>query len=177
VINSSSEIGLVYGLFAHEAAQLIKFDQIGITRRSVDGELTPEYAEGMTVPGWRLGLQSVYAGSIEERIEATRQPQRWRADSLEELFAQFPAETPAFEAGIRSMLGVPLIYAADVIGFLTVASLKADLFQDDTARLLGLIAGQISGTLTSSPPPKRVKSGTGVWWTFQLTPSSFTRNG
>ena len=150
VINSSPEIGLVYDLFAHEVTQLIKFDQIGITRRSADGELTPEYIEGMTVSGWRMGLQSVYAGSIEERIEATRQPQCWRADSLEEVVAQFPAETPAFEAGMRSQLGVPIIYADDVIGFLIVSSSNAGLFRDDDARLLGLIAGQIAGTLANA---------------------------
>jgi len=150
VINSSPQIGLVYDLFAHEDAQLIKFDQIGITRRSVDGELTPEYVEGMTVPGWRLGLQSVYAGSIEERIETTRQPQRWRANRLDELVEQFPAEVPAFEAGMRSQLGVPIIYADDVIGFLTVSSSATDSFPDDHARLLGLIAGQIAGTLANT---------------------------
>ncbi len=41
VITSFPDVGLVYDSFAREADRLIVFDQIGITRHSGDGELTP----------------------------------------------------------------------------------------------------------------------------------------
>jgi GAF domain-containing protein len=65
----------------------------------------------------------------------------------------FPSEAPAFEAGIRSQLGVPLIYADEVIGFLIVSSTNPGGFLDAAARLLGLIAGQIAYTVANNRLP------------------------
>ena len=149
VIAASPNIGQVYEAFVQETSRLIDFDMIGITRRTATGDLTPEYVAGISVSAWQMGLSSAYAGSIEERIEATRRPQSWHFDSQDALVADLPSETPAFEAGLRSMLGVPLTYADEIVGFLVVASGRPSSFSDGAARRLRLIAGQIAGTVAN----------------------------
>ena len=68
VIDSSPEVGLAYESFMWEVGCLVNFEEIGITVRTADDCVIPEYVGGEFVPGWKDGFRTAFPGSLEERI-------------------------------------------------------------------------------------------------------------
>jgi sigma-B regulation protein RsbU (phosphoserine phosphatase) len=90
-----------------------------------------EVREGVRVP---VGIG--FAG----RIARTKEPVR-----LDRVDASTVANPILWEKGIRTMLGVPLLVADEVIGVLHVGRLHSDPFNDADAELLQVVAERVAG--------------------------------
>ncbi|MFQ5813549.1 MAG: PAS domain S-box protein, partial [Anaerolineae bacterium] len=148
IISSSLDIDEVYQRFAEQVRMLIPFDRIVI--RSVDlehGTLTTAYAGGMEVLGWRRGEIRPLAGTSTETLIQTRSGMILEAGSAEELVRQFPNEVASVEAGLRSLLAVPLISRDEVIGALNLRSAKPGAFTERDLMLAERVGAQVAGAI------------------------------
>lgn len=151
IIGSTLNIEEVYEHFAEEARKLIPFDRININIiNSEEGTVMTAYAAGLEVPSREVGDTFQLAGSAAEEVMRTRRGFLIRVTKRTELKDRFPMLLPAYQAGYRSMVTVPLISKDKVIGSLHFASAKLRAFTDKDLELAGHIGGQIAGAIANA---------------------------
>jgi signal transduction histidine kinase len=150
-IGSTLNINEVYEKFAKEAKKLIPFNRVAINLINYgEGTVTAAYESGTAVPGRRVGYVHPLKKSFNEMILRTRSPQILHPSSLEEMEKQFPAMGAVYRAGLRSMMGAPLISRNLVIGTLHFRSKNARAYNDHHCRLAERIANQIAGAISNA---------------------------
>jgi len=132
-------------VLATEAASLIRFDCLGISRRN-DTKHAVEW--DVAIPGMGMDSGSA-AGSTGHLLTgwAYQQDKPLVIASLDpetrlqsKILQRLPEE-------IRSICAVPLSCAHHKLGALFVGSLAADAYGEDEVRLLSLVATQVCGTI------------------------------
>ena len=151
VIGSTLDINEVYERFAAEARKLITFDRLVVNLNQPQaGTLSCAYVYGMEIPGRRLGQTFSLAGSVNEVIIRTREGVMVQSTSLTEIADRYPSLVPTFQAGMLSMLSVPLIARGEVIGGLHFRAAKPDSYTVETLRLAERIGTQIAGAIANA---------------------------
>ena len=153
VIGSTLDIDEVYERFATEARKLIPFDRVSVNLINPDGKsFTNAYVSGLDVPDRRPGTIVPIAGSVSEIFMQRQSGLIIHAESPEDLVRQFPGVTVSLVvgAGIRSLIGVPLIYRDEVIGSLHFRAKKPDAYTDQDLRLAERIGAQIAGAIANA---------------------------
>ena len=141
----------VYQLFAKEAQKLISFDRISINLINLEeGAVVVAYVSGLEIPGRRLGDSFLLKDSFTEKIKCDRLSLLNQPETIEELEGQFFKFIPLFQAGLRSMIGIPLVSRDVVIGVLHLQSTKVKAYTDQDLRLAERIASQIAGAIASA---------------------------
>lgn len=151
VVSSSLDIDEVYERFANLIGEVIPWDRLVISLKDgPSGTETRAYVAGFDIPesrrGARHGLdQSIYAESgFPER--------GWLAvgEQMEAFAGRIPAVAAAFEAGIRSGLGVPLIFGDEAIGEVGFGSLKAQAYDESDLETVRRTAPQLSSAIANA---------------------------
>ena len=111
------------------------------------------YVAGIDVPNRRVGEYVPLAGTATAECMRTKsslliQPKDIK--EIEELVGRFPRLLPNFEAGIRSIIMVPLIAEDQIIGVLSLRSTKTKAYTDQDVRLAESIASQIAGAVANA---------------------------
>jgi PAS domain S-box-containing protein len=153
VIGSSLDIDEVYERFATEARKLIPSDRISVSVINPDGKsFTIAHLSGLHVTSRRSGAIVPIAGSVTEIFIRRQSGLIIDAESPEDFVRQFPGVTDfvIFEAGIRSMIGVPLISLDRVIGNLLFLSKKLKAYTEHDLRLGERIGNQIAGEIANA---------------------------
>jgi PAS domain S-box-containing protein len=151
IITSSLNIDEVYDRFTEEVRKLIPFDRVVINIiNSKDGTMTISYASGMDVKERRAGATVPLQGSGTEACLARRSSFLYQTESIDEIAHNFPALLPTFQAGIRSIIYVPLISKDRVIGILSIRSKKANAYSGQELRLAEGIGSQIAGAIANA---------------------------
>ena len=151
IISSTLNIEEVYERFAAEARKLIPFDRIMVGLDNPGGDTaTVAYASGMEFEGRRIGDIYPIAHSSHEEIMHTRAGFLLQPETLEELEGRFSGIIPTFQAGLRSILSVPLISRDQVIGVLHLRSKQSKAYTDRDLRLAERIAAQIAGAIANA---------------------------
>ena len=151
IISSTLNIEEVYERFAEEAHKIIEFDRLAVNiMKPEDGRVINAYIWGIEVGGRRPGDSFPLANSLNEEIARTRKSILVQVDDAKELEERFPTLRTTFQAGLCSMLSVPLISRDRVIGVLHFRSLKAKAYADEDIRLAERIADQIAGAIASA---------------------------
>ncbi len=110
IISSTLNIEEVYERFAVEAKKLIPFDRIIINLiNREEGTITNAYVSGTEVAGRRPGDVIPLRGSLNEKIMSTKKSVLIQTEDPEELAGRFPTLLTTFQAGLRSMMSVPLL--------------------------------------------------------------------
>ncbi|MFH1293123.1 MAG: PAS domain S-box protein, partial [Pseudomonadota bacterium] len=131
IISSSLNIDEVYERFTKEVAELISFDRIVINIVDIQNETTATpYAAGIDVPGRQIGIFMPLAGTATEECFRTRSSMLIQPEDIDECLARFPALLPTFQAGLRSIIFVPMISKDQFIGALSLRSLKPKAYTD-----------------------------------------------
>ena len=153
VISSTLDIDEVYDRFATEAQKLIPSDRVTVNLINPDEKsFTNAYVSGFDVPERRPGSIIPMAGSVSEIFLQRRSGQIIHVESHEDLVRQFPGLIPSFvvQAGIRSLIGVPLISRNEVIGILHFRSKTLNTYTERDLQLAEKIGMQIAGAIANT---------------------------
>ena len=151
IIGSTLNIEEVYERFAQEARKLIDFDRIAINLNDEEkGIAVSAYVSGKEVAGRKVGDIFPLAGSGNEEILRTKKTLIVCPRDKREIERQFPTLVATYEAGLRSMMSVPLLSNQKVIGVLHLRSTKPDAYRKEDAVLAESIASQIAGAISNA---------------------------
>ena len=143
VIGSTLDIEEVYERFAAEAHKLISFDRIAVNLLNLhEKTITVAYISGEGISNREKGDSAPLTGTLSEEVLRNRtglilQPES--PENIDEIVSRIPALSPTFQAGLRSLLSVPLISRDEVIGALHFRSKKPDVYNEQDLRLAGKI--------------------------------------
>ena len=154
IVASDLHIEQVYERFAAEVGRLIPFDRlaIGLTNALID---VPEntnkvaYSSGMMAhrrPGDVVPLE----GSVAAAAIHSRSTHLFSTDCEDEMARLFPSNLPAFRAGIRTLLVVPLVHNDQVIGSLNFTSTSADAYVSEHVRMAKNVGAHIAGAIANA---------------------------
>ncbi len=120
VINSAPNIGGVFEPFCLETRKIIPVDRMVL---NLIGPPPPEtiqvsYVFGFDIPGRRPNTSFPFKGTPTEEIMQTRKPLFLQSEDDEEVVRRFPILKIISDAGIRSLMIIPLIFQGEVIGVL-----------------------------------------------------------
>jgi PAS domain S-box-containing protein len=154
VIGSTLDISGVYERFAAEARKLIPFDWLAVNQFNIhENTLTVVYVSGMDIPSRKRGDSLPLAGTLTEEIVRTRTGliiQSESPESIDAIISRIPGVSPAFQAGLHSLLGVPLISRDEVIGVLHFLTQKPNAYKEQDLRLAERIGAQIAGAIANA---------------------------
>jgi len=151
IINSTLEIDKAYELFAEEVSKILPFDRISINIIYPEkGTFSTAYVHGTDVAGRRSKDTIPLAGSATEEVMRTRSNLLIQADDIDKVAKRLPQLLPTFQAGLRSLLAVPLISNDQVMGTLHVRSLKPKAYTEADVKLAESIGSQISGAIANA---------------------------
>ena len=119
VITLSLEVDQVYKGFAEEVKKLIPFDRISISITDVErGESYVKNITGFNPDDLQMGGTRPLAGSLALAAISTRSGALFQPQGVNEVVQRLPKLLPYFQAGLRSFIGVPLVFKDVVIGAL-----------------------------------------------------------
>jgi PAS domain S-box-containing protein len=151
IISSSLNIEDVYEQFAREVHKLIPFDGIAINViNHKEGTVTVPYVAGINVLGCQPGDIMPLEGSVTGLVARTRSGLLIQTTKRIELKNEFPTLLTAFDAGLRSVMAVPLISKDQVIGAIHFRSTKSNAYSDQDLRLAESVASQIAGAIANA---------------------------
>jgi PAS domain S-box-containing protein len=151
IIGSTLNIEEVYERFAEEARKLIDFDRIAINLNNEEkGIAVSAYVSGVPVAGRKVGDFFPLSGSGNEEILRTKKTLIVCPRDKKELERKYPTLVATYEAGLCSMMSVPLLSNQKVIGALHLRSTKPDAYRKEDAILAESIASQIAGAIANS---------------------------
>jgi PAS domain S-box-containing protein len=151
LIGSTLNIDEVYERFATETRKLIPFDRVAVNLHELKNSLVRiAYVSGEDVPGRKPGNSFPMKGSVSEGLIKTRNAMLIHSASIEDMQAQFPDHSGTIAAGMRSVMGVPLIYGDEVIASLHFRSRKPNAYTQRDLRLAEKIGMQIAGAIANS---------------------------
>ncbi|NWF91299.1 MAG: response regulator [Syntrophaceae bacterium] len=151
IISSTLNIEEVYERFAQEVRKLISFDRIIINILNPhDDTQTLSYTSGIDVESRRSGAIVPLAGTATGECMRTRKSFLFQTESMDEVANRFPGLLPSFKTGLRSMIFVPLISKDQVIGVLSLRSIKLNAYAEEDLRLTERVANQIAGAIANA---------------------------
>ena len=151
LIGSTLHIDEVYERFAAETQKLILIDSLTVNLYNYqENTLLVAYVYGLNIGGRSQGDPLVMEGSLSEAVIRTRSSIRIQPACFDEIAGQFPRLSPIFEAGLRSIMCVPLVYRDEVIGVLHFRSKKQNVYTEQDLRLAERIGMQIAGAMVNA---------------------------
>lgn len=151
VAGSTLNIDEVYELFAAEARKLIPFDRLALNLHAPNEEIvTVAYVSGEDIIGRRPGDTFPLKGSVSEVLARTGTGMYSHPSSVEEMDKRFPNHVATVEAGMRSIMSVPLIARGAVIGSLHFRAKKPNAYTGKDLRLAERIGAQIAGAIANA---------------------------
>lgn len=151
VISLTLNIDELYERFAEEVQKLIPFERIVVNLINLElGTAAISYVAGLEVEGRRPGDVFPLERSAIKEIIRTRSGLLIQPETAEELESQFPTLALGFQAGLRSMMIVPLISGDAVIGALHFRAGKIKAYTDQDLRLSERIGRQIAGAIANA---------------------------
>ena len=151
VVGSSLDVHEVYGHFAEHVRQLIPFDRIDITLPDVEqGMVAHAYETGLEAPGRSRGDVYPLAGTPTENVVAARSQLLFHLSDSAEVDRQYPSLRPAFDSGLRSFMGTPLISRDQVIGVLFLASTEPNAYSTGHLSMARRVGEQIAGAIANA---------------------------
>ena len=148
IISSTLNIEEVYERFSEEVRKLISFDRIAIRIiNSKNNAITIAYISGLDIETRRIGHSTRLTGSVAEECIRTQSPFLLQPENEDEVANRFQGILPTLEAGLRSMLFVPLISKDQVIGVLSLQTTKIKAYSERDVRLAERVGAQIAGAI------------------------------
>jgi two-component system cell cycle sensor histidine kinase/response regulator CckA len=151
IISSTLDIEEVYERFVEEAHKLIPIQGIAINIiNHKDGTVTVPYVSGIAVPGCQPGDVLPLEGSVTGEVTRTRSGLIIQTEDKNELQARFPTLLTAFDAGLRSVIAVPLISKDQAIGSIHFRSTKSNAYSNQDLKLAESIGFQIADAIANT---------------------------
>ncbi len=150
IVSSTQEIEEVYERFTEQVGKLIPFEGISINTIDQERDIVAfPYVSGIVNIGRPQGDTWRLTGSLAGEVLRTRSGIIIEVDGSAELRSRFPGLSRGYEAGLRSLMAVPLISKDDVIGAIIFRSTRSMVFSDRHLRIAQNIAAQIAGAVAN----------------------------
>ena len=151
IISSTLNIEEVYEHFAEKVKNLIPFDRIAInTINYVDEKVTIAYVTGVDVADRVKGTVIPLHGTPAEEIVRTRKSMIFQAENPKKVTDRFPGLLASFQAGVRSLMAIPLISKDEIVGTLHFHSKKPNAYHERDLRLAEEVGNQIAGAISNA---------------------------
>ena len=150
-ITSSLDIADIYPRLAKQVGNLVQFDRLVISL--VDKkreELVDEYVSGIDIEQMRASSRHPLVESPSYLVIKNSQSAASDQKDLESRAAVHKPTRLALDAGLNSMLIVPLLWRDSAIGTLNFRSKHPDAYGVSGIRMAEAVAAQISGALENS---------------------------
>ena len=160
IISSSLNIDDVYERFAAKVRELISFDRIVITVVQPERNIfTTAYVMGGDVRDRRPGDVAGLSDSVTQEVIRRRSGLIIQSEDVAELRSRFSALLPAYQAGFRSFLSVPLIANDEVIGALHLEATASNAYGERDLNLVMSVGAQISGAIANAQLFAQLEAG------------------
>jgi diguanylate cyclase (GGDEF)-like protein/PAS domain S-box-containing protein len=151
LIGSTLDIDQVYEKFAAETRKLIPFDRIAVNLCNIrENIVTVAYVSGIEIPNRKKGDTPPLTGTLSELVVRGRTGLIIQSENIDEIVRRIPALSRTFQAGLRSLMGVPLISQDEVIGALQFRAEKKNAYTEQDLQLAERIGGQIAGAIANA---------------------------
>jgi diguanylate cyclase (GGDEF)-like protein/PAS domain S-box-containing protein len=151
IVSSTLNIGEIYEHFAEEVKKLIPFDRIAVnTINYDDGTVTIAYVTGVDVADRSKGTAIPLVGTLAGEVVRTRKSMVIQAEAPKKVADRFPGLFVSFQAGIRSVMAIPLISKDEVVGALHFHSRKLNAYREKDLRLAEEVGNQIGGAISNA---------------------------
>jgi PAS domain S-box-containing protein len=151
IVSSTLNIDEVYERFAERVRDLIPFDRISIGDiNSKDHTITISYVTGTDITDRSKGNAVPLAGTLAGEVVRTRMSILFQTEDMKEVTDRFPALLSTFQAGIRSLIAIPLISKDEVIGVLFFQSTQPNAYGEKDLRLAERVGHQIAGAIANA---------------------------
>ncbi|MDI6761889.1 MAG: PAS domain S-box protein [Thermodesulfobacteriota bacterium] len=151
IVSSSLDIGEIYERFAGAVRKLIPFDRIAIVLIDSEGHSTNyDYVKGLKVPLCGPGDKGTISGTIVEEIVKTRKGMLIQGEKIQKWIERDERLFHTVQAGLQSMISVPLISKNQIIGVLHLRSKRPNAYSGNDLRLAENISCQIAGAINSA---------------------------
>jgi PAS domain S-box-containing protein len=150
IIGSTLHIEDVYSRFAEAALKLMQFDRMAINTVPEETTVSNSYVWGIEVKGRQPGEVFPMAGSLTRETVDSRASKLIQTDDSKEVLERYPALDTTLQAGLRSVLAVPLISQDRIVGVLHVQSRKAHAYTAEDVKLAERIGDQIAGAIANA---------------------------
>jgi two-component system cell cycle sensor histidine kinase/response regulator CckA len=151
IISSTLNIEDVYERFVEKVREIIPFDRIAINDiNSRDNTITPAYVTGLTVLERPTGKAFSLAGTFSDKVLQTHKSMLIHGEDLKKTTDKFPQFVPIFQAGIRSLIIIPLISNDEVIGILQIQSTNSKVYSLRDLSLAEKVGHQIAGAIANA---------------------------
>jgi PAS domain S-box-containing protein len=150
IVSSTLNIDEVYEGFVREVNRLIAFDGIAVNIINPgESVVSIPYVSGITIPGCAKGDVLPLGGSVTGKVMDTRSSVIIQLEDPETA-RQFTTLSGMFEAGLRSIIAVPLIAEDMVIGALHLRSCAPQAYAEGDLELAEKVGLQISGAIANA---------------------------
>ena len=151
IISSSLDINEVYQTLGEQIKKAIPFDRLSLNLINKENQTTsPTWLMGTTIPGREATDQVPFAGALSGEVVQTRSPIMLEVETPEDIEDRFPLLMPAFEAGLRSFLTVPLIDRGEIIGIMQMRSKERGVYSQRHLEFAERIARQIARAISNA---------------------------
>ena len=150
-VSASLDINEVYEHLGEDISRLIPFDHLSISLINNETQTTtPMWLFGTQVPGRLAGSEVPLLGALAGEVVQTRSSVSLELKTVDDVEQRYPLLMPAFIAGLRTFLAVPLIDRDVVIGVLQIRSNELGIYNHRYLELAERIANQIAGAIANS---------------------------
>jgi diguanylate cyclase (GGDEF)-like protein/PAS domain S-box-containing protein len=151
IVSSTLDIEGIYGHFAEEVKKLIPFDRIAInTVNYGSGMVTVAYVTGVDVRDRLKGMAIALAGTLAGEVVRARKGMVIQGEDPKKVTDRFPGLSASFQAGIRSLMAIPLISKDVVVGALHFHSMKRNAYREKDLRVAEEVGNQIAGAIANA---------------------------
>ncbi|MBN4064759.1 GAF domain-containing protein [Dehalococcoides mccartyi] len=152
IASSTLDIREVLSSFSKPAKELVPHDRIVIATWSDDGTLLAEqYVDGVEISGRNVDdVIRVPKDEIWKRLHEDQMPWIIRGEEYAVAKDREPLEQERFDAGLRALLIVPLLWQGTMPGSIAFRSKNPEAFDEHEVELAQSIAAQIAGAVASA---------------------------
>ena len=151
IVSSTLDIEAIHEHFAEEVKKLIPFDRIAINTINYEDEtVTVAYVTGVDVTDRLKGTAIPLVGTLAGEVVRTRKSMVIQAEDPKKVTDRFPGLLVSFQAGIRSLMAIPLISKDEVVGALHFHSTKPNAYREKDLRLAEEVGNQIAGAIANA---------------------------
>jgi signal transduction histidine kinase len=150
LVSSSLDIGQIYSQMIEQIKRLIPLDTAAIAIADVGTDsITLEYVAGKPLEGFEQGFVMPMSG-FTPASQLARFVLVLDTGLLEEMRSEFPGIAEMLDAGVRSIMAIPLVHSDEVVGFLATTSSIENAYGPDHVAIGDRIGAQIAAALANS---------------------------
>ena len=159
IAGGSLEIGEIFETLAAAIRKLVHYDRLSI--RFVDleeGTFKDAHVTGLDIPGRRVGDVVPLKGTFTEAAISAPSALRLDAEPLDAVLSQYPQLRSALDAGVRSLLAVPLLNRDRATAVLMAASVEPEDYSEHHLQLAQRVGAKIADAIANSMAYESLKS-------------------